>query len=138
GGNSGNGSGTVFKINTSGSGFTVLYSFPATSGPFPPTNNVGAAPLGVLSLSGNTLYGNAFHGGTSGLGTVYSLTLPPPPQLAIVRSAANVVLTWTTNATGFTLQSATNLISPAKWSDVFPGPVLVNGQNAVTNSISGT
>jgi hypothetical protein len=60
------------------------------------------------------------------------------PQLTIIPSGANVILTWPTNAAGFTLQSTTNLVSPAVWSTVSPGPVVVNGQNAVTNPISGT
>ena len=61
-----------------------------------------------------------------------------PPQLTITPSGANVILTWPTNATGFTLQSTTNLVSPAVWSTVSPAPVVVNGQNAVTNAVSGT
>jgi len=40
--------------------------------------------------------------------------------------------------TGLTLQSTTNLISPAVWTTVSPAPVVVNGQNTVTNPISGT
>jgi formylglycine-generating enzyme len=62
----------------------------------------------------------------------------PQMHLTIIRSAANVILTWPTNATGFTLQSTTNLVSPAVWNTVSPAPVIVNGQNAVTNPISGT
>jgi hypothetical protein len=61
-----------------------------------------------------------------------------PPQLAIIPSGANVILTWPTAAAGFTLQSTTNLVSPVVWSPVSPGPIVVNGQNAVTNPISGT
>ena len=38
---------------------------------------------------------------------------------------------------GFTLQSATNLISTATWTTVSPVPVIVNGQNTVTNAITG-
>jgi hypothetical protein len=60
------------------------------------------------------------------------------PALAIVLSGGQVELTWTTNSAGYTLQCATNLVSPAVWSTVSPGPVVVNGQNAVTNPISGT
>ena len=45
--------GTVFKINTDGSGFTVLKSFSAS---FPIT---GIGPMGRLLLSGNVLYGTA-------------------------------------------------------------------------------
>jgi sulfatase modifying factor 1 len=59
-------------------------------------------------------------------------------NLTIIRSATNVILTWPTNATGFTLQSTTNLVSPAVWTTVVPGPVAVNGNNTVTNPISVT
>jgi hypothetical protein len=59
------------------------------------------------------------------------------PQLTITRSGANVVLMWPTNATGFGLQSTTNLVSPAVWSTNFPAPVIVNGQSTVTNPITG-
>jgi hypothetical protein len=46
-------------------------------------------------------------------------------------------LTWPTNAVGFTLQSTTNLHSPAAWVTNSPAPVVINGQNTVTNPISG-
>ena len=48
----------------------------------------------------------------------------------------NVILSWPTNFTGFTLQSTTNLASP-DWTTDFPAPVVVNGQNTVPNPISG-
>jgi hypothetical protein len=54
-----------------------------------------------------------------------------PPQLAITLSGTNVILTWPTNATGFTLESTTNLVPPAVWTPV-------TGQNAVTNPITAT
>jgi hypothetical protein len=59
------------------------------------------------------------------------------PQLTIGRSGTNMVITWPTNATGFTLQAATNLASPVIWAAVSPLPAVVNGQNTVTNPISG-
>jgi uncharacterized repeat protein (TIGR03803 family) len=131
------GYGTVFAVNTDGTGFTNLYSFTATSGTLS-TNSDGADPQAGLILSGNTLYGTAYYGGSSGNGTVFSLSLGSvsAPQLTIIRSRADVVLTWPTDAAGFTLQSTTNLVSPAVWSTVSPAPVVVNGQNAVTNPIS--
>jgi len=61
-----------------------------------------------------------------------------PAQLTITPSRTNVVLTWPTNAVGFTLQSTTNLVSPAVWSTNFPAPVVIAGQNTVTNPITGT
>jgi uncharacterized repeat protein (TIGR03803 family) len=56
--------GTLFAINTSGSGFTNLYNFNSTS---------GARPNGV-TLSGSTLYGPTDFGGTRGGGTVYAIS----------------------------------------------------------------
>jgi hypothetical protein len=35
-----------------------------------------------------------------------------PAQLTIIPSGTNVILTWSTNAVGFTLQSTTNPVSP--------------------------
>src|ERR1035437_3499689 len=129
------GDGTVFAVHTDGTGFTTLYSFTALNNS---TNSDGANPDGGLILSGNTLYGTAGYGGSSGYGTVFSLSLPPPPQLTIIPSGANVILTWPTNAAGFTLQSTTNLVSPTVWITNSPAPVVVNGQYAVTNPVSGT
>src|SRR5439155_14845310 len=99
----------------------------------------GATPVANLILSGNTLYGTTYGGGDLGDGTVFSISLPvTPPQLTISPSGADIILTWPTNAAGFTLQSTTNLVSPALWTTNSPVPVVVNGQNAVTNPISGT
>ena len=131
--------GTVFRVNTDGTGFTTLHSFAGYS-------SDGAYPMAGLVLSGSTLYGTAESGGSSDYGTVFSLpsglSLPlvsaSRPQLTIICSGNNVILTWPINATGFTLQATTNLVSPAVWSTVSPGPVVVNGQNAVTNVISGS
>jgi uncharacterized repeat protein (TIGR03803 family) len=129
------GSGTVFTVNTDGTGFTTLYSFTALNNN---TNSDGAYPWGRLILSGHTLYGTAVAGGSSGNGTVFSISLAvSPPQLTITPAEASVVLTWPTNATGFTLQSATNLISPA-WTTNLPAPAVINGTNTVTALISGT
>src|SRR5207248_2317146 len=76
------GVGTIFALNTDGTGFTNLHSFAAGSGGyFSYTNSEGAQPLAGLILSGNTLYGTAAYGGSSGNGTVFSISLPGPPQL---------------------------------------------------------
>jgi uncharacterized repeat protein (TIGR03803 family) len=123
------GHGGVFKVNIDGSGFANLYRF--TGG------TDGANPVGGLILSDYTLYGTAYGGGSSEKGTVFSLSLPAPSQLAILRSGTNVILTWPTIFAGFTLESTTNL-SPEVWITGSPGPVVVNGQNTVTNPISGT
>ncbi len=133
------GAGTIFTINTDGTGFNSFYNFPTTGNSFPYTNSDGAVPDASLILSGNTLYGTASTGGSAGEGTVFSISLPiNAPQLTIMPSITNVVLSWPTNATDFTLQFTTNLVPPAVWSTNSPSPVVVNGQNTVTNPISGT
>jgi uncharacterized repeat protein (TIGR03803 family) len=67
----GGGAGMVFRINTDGTCFTNLHSFPATGADA--TNIGGAYPGGVLVLSGNMLYGATLLGGTSGNGTLYAV-----------------------------------------------------------------
>jgi len=90
----------------------------------------------------NTLYGTTEGCGVSpGDGTVFSLSLASTnsaPRLTILLFGADVILTWPTNAPGFTLQSATNLASPVVWTNISPVPVVVNGSNTVLNPISGT
>jgi hypothetical protein len=49
----------------------------------------------------------------------------------------SIILTWVATNGGFTLQSTTNLGSPMVWANVSDAPVVVNGQNTVTNIISG-
>ena len=72
------GSGTLFAVNTDGSGFTTLHSFALLVGKvgFNGTNSDGAWPADGLLLLGNTLYGTASEGGANGWGTVFALTLP--------------------------------------------------------------
>jgi uncharacterized repeat protein (TIGR03803 family) len=137
------GGGTVFAIHTNGFGMTTLYNF--TGGPYS-TNGAyphGAFPYAGLILTNNTLYGTTTQGGALG-GTIFSL--PLGPELTISPSGENVVLTWATNFNGFiyegvyydgfTLQSATSLVSPTAWSTVSPVPVVVNGQNTVTDTVA--
>ena len=125
--------GTLFSIHTDGTGFTNLYSFTGGSD--------GASPNGDLILSGNILYGTA-SGGGSGSGTIFSFTLPSTsqgtsPLLAIAPAGTNVILTWGTNAIGYGLQSATQLVNTATWNPVLPAPVIINGKNTVTNPAVG-
>jgi uncharacterized repeat protein (TIGR03803 family) len=139
GGTSANG--TVFAINKDGTGFTTLHSFTSTSGPFRSgTNSDGAVPSGRLILSGNALYGTAGIGGSFGSGTVFSISFSP--QLTTVQSQGSLVLSWPTNYAGFdysgyTLESATNLGSPA-WTSNLPTPAMINGQKSVTVPVTGT
>ncbi len=130
--------GEIFSVNTDGTGFKSLHAFSTTSGT-KSTNTDGAFPSTQLVYSGNTLYGMANYGGLYGVGTIFSLSLPiEPPQLTMTSAGTNVLLAWPTNATGFTLEFASNLVSPTVWNTNSTAPVVINQQNVVTNSISGT
>jgi uncharacterized repeat protein (TIGR03803 family) len=128
------GNGTVFSLNTDGSGFTTLYRFSKFSNTAH-TNADGAAPQDSVIISGNTLYGTTTYGGAYGFGTIFSLTLPAP-QLTIAVSGSNVTLAWPATNTGLTLQSATSLTPPIAWTPVSATPSTANGQTTVTLPIT--
>src|ERR1035437_736947 len=83
GGNSNRG--TVFRINSDGSGYTILKHFTGTD---------GAWPQAGLVLSGTTLYGTTRFGGPgytgsgSGAGTVFKINLDGS-GFAVLRQFAN-------------------------------------------------
>ena len=70
-----NGNGTVFAINTDGTGFTNLHCFSAkaTNSLGLYTNSDGYNPAAGLLLAGSTLYGTTQFGGTNGNGTVFAI-----------------------------------------------------------------
>jgi uncharacterized repeat protein (TIGR03803 family) len=120
-----NGNGTVFALNTNGTGFTTLYNFnPFVSSftAFGYTNYGGANPKAGLVLSGNTLFGTAYGGastafgnggGADGDGTVFALTISlgiNPIPLNLQLNGQNAVLTWGNPA--FYLQTAAGITGP--------------------------
>ena len=58
--------GTVFSINTDGSGFTLLHEFAGGA-------DDGQHPQAELTLSGSTLYGTTVEGGNNDLGTIFAI-----------------------------------------------------------------
>ena len=71
-----NGIGTIFSMNTNGTGFKTLYSFTTPSGAGGigfGVNPDGVFSRGKLLISGNTLYGTAVGGGTNGYGTIFAI-----------------------------------------------------------------
>ena len=115
--------GTLFAVNTDGTAFTTLHSFTGGSD--------GANPWSGLISSGNTLYGTASGGGSSGNGTVFSLSFRP--QLTITFPGDRPVLSWPiSNAgfsyTGYHLQYTRGTNSAAVWTDLVYAPIIVNGQ----------
>ena len=127
-----NGNGTVFAVNTDGTGFATLYNFnPVVENGFAiATNYGGANPATGLVLSGNTLFGTANGGGSYnrqsgdggglyGGGTVFALTVSMSLSsipLNLQLNAPNLVLTWANP--GFFLQTASRITGP--WTTV-PG-----------------
>lgn len=61
----------------------------------------------------------------------------PGPMLSVGVSGANVVISWPTNASGFTLKSKTSL-SDAAWTTVGTAPVVSGENNQVTLPVSGS
>jgi uncharacterized repeat protein (TIGR03803 family) len=62
------GCGTIFQINTDGTGYKVLLSFSGDDG-----TNRGANPCGTLTLSGSKLFGMTSMGGANGCGTIFEI-----------------------------------------------------------------
>ena len=118
--------GTVFQVNADGTGFTNLHLFTSFTGPSN-TNSDGGNPTRGVILSGNTLYGMTLHGGSFGLGTIFSLSLGPSNRLPldIAVSGDNLVLTWPANATGLVLQTNGDLTTGG-WND-YGGTVATDG-----------
>lgn len=58
--------GTLFRMNTDGSGFALLHEFTFDT-------SDGGMPFGTLTLSDSTLYGTTAQGGANGVGTVFSV-----------------------------------------------------------------
>jgi uncharacterized repeat protein (TIGR03803 family) len=68
--------GTVFRVNTDGTGFTNLHNFSAcSSGQKFFKNADGVDPVAGLLLSGNTLYGTTESGGQAEHGTIFRVNI---------------------------------------------------------------
>jgi hypothetical protein len=123
-------------------GASATFTFVSTSSPSAlatSPSGESVAYVGAIDFSEDTA------GDSS---AVFSPTLvsPPAPVLGVSLNPAgsgsagsnSIVLAWPTNIAGLTLQSTTNLFAPTVWTPVSITPSVVNGQNTVTNIISGT
>jgi len=121
--------GSIFSINPDGTAFSNLYSFTGV--------NDGAHPQGDLILSNGQIFGTTSEGGGAGDGTVFKLSPGngSGSQLTISIAGKNVVLSWPV-APASSLQSTTNLGTPASWTNVTQTPTVVGGMNFLTNAIS--
>jgi len=111
------GSGTIFAVNTNGSGFTNLYTFSGFD-LSTRTNLDGANPYAGLALSDSTVYATTYNGGDAGYGSLFALNLlAAPPQVQIQCNGTAMVFTWPSSAMGFVLQKNPGLI-PANWAPI--------------------
>jgi hypothetical protein len=63
--------------------------------------------------------------------------VPFKPTLSIVQSGSDVIVSWVTNATGYTLYSNPSVTSPGTWNLIGPGAI-VGTEYVVTNAITPT
>jgi uncharacterized repeat protein (TIGR03803 family) len=64
----------------------------------------------------------------------YSVALPALQAQVL---SSKLIASWPLSASGFTLQTSTNLTATNSWTTVTNVPAIVNLQNAVTNPVSG-
>jgi len=96
-------------------------------------NNVQADAAADYSVVVTNNFGSA----TSAVATLTITLNVPPPLLNFAATGTNVVLSWTTNAPGFTLQSTTNLNLSNLWASNPPLPVVSGSAFVVTNGMGG-
>jgi uncharacterized repeat protein (TIGR03803 family) len=123
-----NACGTVFAVNTDGTGFTVLHTFNGLD---------GATPLSALLLSGNTLYGTTASGGTNDAGTIFAITLPSIPaidanSMAVSGGQLQFVVGGLTPGATVYVQATSDLSSTPNWF-----PVATNVTTTTNLTISG-
>lgn len=95
--------------------------------PFPIVHQSNGDSFGKVVISGDRIYAINANNGV--------LALAILPTLSILSAGTNVVLSWTTNVTGYTLQATPSLAAPITWTNVGPGTVL-DSQYVLTNSAS--
>ncbi len=103
----GYGSGTVFQINTDGSGYRILHSFE-----FPSPATDGSLPYGPLLLLNNELYGMTSIGGSTNRGVIFALN---PNGLPII-TASNALPVGDINAAYSVQLAATGGTLPYTWT----------------------
>lgn len=116
--------GTVFKVNTDGSGYSVLYNFTRTNGD-------GAQSWASLTeANAGMFYGTTLNGGTNGFGTLFRLAMSPNLN-AVFSKPTGLQVT----VTGFSsqpcqIQATTNFIDWVACTNL----VLTNGIGQFTDS----
>jgi hypothetical protein len=60
------------------------------------------------------------------------------PLLKIARNAGQLVLSWTADGSGYTLEATTDLSSSLKWSKTTDTPTIVGGEYTASTSLTST
>jgi uncharacterized repeat protein (TIGR03803 family) len=116
--------GTLFKLAPDGV-LSTLVTFAEANGAYPYT--------GLIRGHDGDLYGVTQQGGLNGYGVAFRLSIPP--TLSFQKGAGTFILSWSTNSTGFTLQSSTNIEHEALWADVTDIPSVVSSNFVITNTV---
>lgn len=122
--------GTVFSVNTNGSGFNTLYAFAHVQFA---TNSGGVEPETGVILSGGTLYGTAHFGGNA-YGTVFSLAIVPAIA-SFNLLGTNLELNATNGVAGetcFVLASADLTLPLSQWTPVTTNVLSTGGNFTIT------
>ncbi len=92
----------------------------------------------ALAVSGSDLYAGGYFGTAGGKVSPYiaRASLVTLPTASVIYVVGNVVVTWPTNVTGYTLQCTTNIAS-GSWSNVTSGINIVGANYTFTNKPSG-
>jgi uncharacterized repeat protein (TIGR03803 family) len=127
-----NGYGTLFAVNTDGTGFRLLHTFDFSD---------GSLPFGALTLSGNRAYGTTVSGGTNGAGTIFAITLPSIPvidanSMAVSGGQLQFVVGGLTPGATVYVQASSDLSSAANWVPVATN--LTTGTNLAISGLSVT
>ena len=97
---------------------------------FPTNHQANSGFIGQVVFGGTNVYAIDGNNGIAAFTWV-----PFTPTLAIVQSGSQVVLSWPTNAVGYTLYANSSVVNSNTWSSVGPGTI-VGTQYVVTNTPS--
>ena len=124
----GRSAGSVFKINSDGSGYQILYRFSTN---YPAAQEPWAAL--TPNRDGSHLYGSASLGGAAFGGIIFKLDLltAGTPSLHIQSLGTFFELSWPDSGTAVQLQLNADLSNPTGWQPAPGQPTLVNGTNHV-------
>jgi hypothetical protein len=102
---------------------------------FPVNHQGNTFSFGRVVIAGDRIYALNANNGVLALGI--APVTPVPPSLSITKSGSDVIISWSTNASGYTLEATPVLASPSTWTNV-GAATIVGDQYVVTNAAAGT